>query len=43
LRSLRLRAALLLCGDMIAEDTAEGHLKVFHDRRQIRSQFSWID
>lgn len=40
LRSLRLRALLLLHGNMVAEDAAKGHLKVFHDRRQVRPQFS---
>lgn len=40
LRSLRFRAALLLNGNVIAEDAAKGHLQVFHARRQIRPQFS---
>lgn len=39
LRSLCLRAALFLRGNMIAQDAAKGHLKVFHNRRKIRLQF----
>lgn len=42
LRSLRLCAALLLHRYMIAENAAKRHLKVFHNRRQIRPQFSLV-